>query len=72
MGAVKCEKAFMHEMLIHNSLGMNMTTISQYIEYVADSLLNVLNYTKIYYRKNPFHFMESKCLNVSFETFSFL
>tara|TARA_A100001015_G_C14435364_1_gene498340 strand:+ start:177 stop:389 length:213 start_codon:yes stop_codon:yes gene_type:complete len=33
--------------------------MSEYIEYVADRLLLMLNYEKIWNTKNPFEFMES-------------
>ena len=32
---------------------MNATMMGQYIEFVADRLLNMLGYRKIYYAKNP-------------------
>ena len=40
-------------------IGMNQDKMSEYIEYVADRLLVMLNYEKIWNTKNPFDFMES-------------
>ena len=39
-------------------IGMNATLMSQYIEYVADRLLQQLGYAKIWNSQNPFDFME--------------
>ena len=40
-------------------IGMNQDKMSEYIEYVADRLLVMLDYEKIWNTKNPFDFMES-------------
>jgi ribonucleoside-diphosphate reductase beta chain len=37
---------------------MNMTLMSQYIEFVADRLVDQFGYNKIYNTPNPFDFME--------------
>jgi ribonucleoside-diphosphate reductase beta chain len=37
--------------------------MSQYIEYVADRWLTLLDYNKIYNTKNPFSFMEMISVN---------
>ena len=37
---------------------MNQTSMSNYIEFVADYLLGMLNYNKLYNTRNPFDFME--------------
>ena len=37
---------------------MNAELMNKYIEYVADRLLVLLNYEKIYKSSNPFDFME--------------
>jgi ribonucleoside-diphosphate reductase beta chain len=37
---------------------MNAEQMSNYIEYVADRLLNQLGYSKMYKTVNPFDFME--------------
>jgi len=57
--AVLIEKEFIIESLPCSLLGMNSDLMSQYIEYVADRLLNSLGYNKIWNTENPFDFMES-------------
>tara|TARA_B100001121_G_C18697031_1_gene625455 strand:+ start:3437 stop:4405 length:969 start_codon:yes stop_codon:yes gene_type:complete len=57
--AVEIEKGFMCESLPCAMIGMNQEKMSEYIEYVADRLLVMLNYEKIWNTKNPFDFMES-------------
>ena len=56
--AVDIEKEFINESIPCALIGMNAGLMSQYIEYVADRLLVLLNYNKIYESKNPFDFME--------------
>lgn len=56
--AVKIEQEFLTDALPVNMLGMNCDLMSQYIEFVADRLLNELGIDKIYNTKNPFSFME--------------
>lgn len=56
--AVAIEKEFITESLPCNLIGMNMTMMAEYIEYVADRLLVQLGYPKIWSTKNPFDFME--------------
>ena len=57
--AVSIEKEFMCEALPCAMIGMNSEKMSQYIEYVADRLLVMLDYEKIWGTTNPFDFMES-------------
>jgi len=57
--AVEIEKGFMCESLPCAMIGMNQDKMSEYIEYVADRLLVMLNYEKIWNTKIPFDFMES-------------
>jgi len=57
--AVEIEKGFMCESLPCAMIGMNQDKMSEYIEYVADRLLVMLDYNKIWNTKNPFDFMES-------------
>lgn len=64
--AVAIEKEFICESLPCEMLGMNSKLMSEYIEYVADRLLNQLEYSKIYETENPFDFMES--LSVELKT----
>jgi ribonucleotide reductase beta subunit family protein with ferritin-like domain len=56
--AVAIEKEFINESLPCNLIGMNATEMSQYIEYVADCLLNQLSCPKLWNSKNPFPWME--------------
>lgn len=57
--AVEIEKEFMCESLPCAMIGMNQDKMSEYIEYVADRLLLMLEYEKKWNTKNPFDFMES-------------
>lgn len=61
--AVSNEKEFINESLPCRLIGMNSDLMSQYIEYVADYILELLHYTPIYNRTNPFDFMEAISLN---------
>ena len=56
--AVAIEKEFILESLPCRLIGMNANLMSQYIEYVADRLLQQLGYNKIWNSTNPFDFME--------------
>lgn len=56
--AVNIEKDFICEALPCDLIGMNKKLMSQYIEYVADRLLDALEYPKIYKSENPFEWME--------------
>jgi ribonucleoside-diphosphate reductase beta chain len=56
--AVTIEKEFVTEALPVNLIGMNAELMCQYIEFVADRLLNELIGKKIYNSSNPFDFME--------------
>src|SRR5687768_1051956 len=56
--AVEIEKEFVTDALPVNLIGMNAVQMRQYIEYVADRLLNELIGTKIYNVTNPFDFMD--------------
>lgn len=56
--AVTIEKEFVLEALPVKLIGMNGDLMCQYIEFVADRLLNALGYSKIYHAQNPFDFME--------------
>jgi ribonucleotide reductase beta subunit family protein with ferritin-like domain len=57
--AVNIEKEFICDSLPCSLLGMNSILMSDYIQYVADRLLQSLNYNKIWGTVNPFDFMES-------------
>ncbi|GAB2774050.1 ribonucleoside-diphosphate reductase beta chain [Hymenobacter luteus] len=56
--AVTIEQEFVTDALPVNLIGMNAQLMSQYIEFVADRLLDALGYSKIYGATNPFDFME--------------
>ncbi|MBA4303409.1 MAG: ribonucleoside-diphosphate reductase [Sphingobacteriaceae bacterium] len=56
--AVEIEKEFVTDALPVRLIGMNADLMCQYIEYVADHLLQTLNLNKIYNATNPFDFME--------------
>jgi ribonucleoside-diphosphate reductase beta chain len=57
--AVKIEQEFICDALPAALIGMNSKLMSQYIEFVADRLLNSLGYPKYYNSENPFDFMET-------------
>lgn len=56
--AVAIEKEFVTDSLPVKLIGMNSDLMCQYIEFVADRLLNELIGQKIYNVTNPFDFME--------------
>ena len=56
--AVAIEKEFITESLPCSLIGMNSNLMKQYIEFVADRLLQMLNIDKVYNSSNPFDWME--------------
>ena len=56
--AVRIEKEFVCGALPVRLIGMNHDLMSQYIEFVADRLLDALGHEKVYNASNPFDFME--------------
>ena len=56
--AVEIEKEFVTDAIPVNLIGMNAAQMRQYIEFVADRLLNELVGKKIYGATNPFDFMD--------------
>jgi len=56
--AVAIEQEFVTDALPVNLIGMNSQLMRQYIEFVADRLLNELIGKKVYGVTNPFDFME--------------
>lgn len=56
--AVKIEKEFVTDALPVKLIGMNADLMCQYIEFVADRLLDELGCAKVYNSTNPFDFME--------------
>lgn len=57
--AVEIEREFITESLPCNLLGMNSNLMYQYIKFVGDRLLKLLNYSPIWEVDQPFGFMES-------------
>ena len=56
--AVKTEMQFVNHSLPENLRGMNRMMMYQYVQFVADHLLNALGYNKHYKVTNPFPFMD--------------
>jgi ribonucleotide reductase beta subunit family protein with ferritin-like domain len=56
--AVEIEKEFINDALQCRLIGMNATSMSTYIEFVADRLCIQMGYLPIYNANNPFSFME--------------
>jgi len=56
--AVSIEKQFVTEALPVSLVGMNDKSMSRYVEFVADRLLQQLGAEKLYGSENPFDFME--------------
>lgn len=56
--AVEFEKEFVVDALPVSLIGMNADMMCQYIEFVADRLLNALGNDKVYGTANPFPWME--------------
>lgn len=56
--AVEIEKEFVRDALPVRLIGMNADLMCQYIEFVADRLLQALHCPKLFGAANPFDFME--------------
>jgi ribonucleoside-diphosphate reductase subunit M2 len=56
--AVALEKEFICDALPCDVIGMNKSSMGEYIEFVADRLLVALNYDKLYHKVCPFDWME--------------
>ena len=56
--AVDCESLFADDVLSGGVVGMTRSEMRQYLEYVADQRLRMLELPPIYGATNPFHFME--------------
>ena len=56
--AVTIEKEFITESIPCELIGMNSKLMKQYIEYIADRLLIMLQVSPIYHSLNPFDWME--------------
>lgn len=55
--AVEIEVQFINESISCNMVGMNPTLMSQYIQFVADTLMTDIDLDPIYGTTNPFSFM---------------
>ena len=55
---VAIEKVFVTEALPVELIGMNSNLMQQYIEFVADRLLDALGYSKHFHATNPFDWMD--------------
>jgi ribonucleoside-diphosphate reductase beta chain len=56
--AVDCESLFADDVLSGGVVGMTRREMRQYLEYVADQRLAMLELAPMYGSSNPFHFME--------------
>ncbi|PIL24935.1 hypothetical protein GSI_12822 [Ganoderma sinense ZZ0214-1] len=56
--AVELEQEFFHAALSTDLIGLNCSAMLQYIEFVADHLLEALDCPKCYRVSNPFDFMD--------------
>lgn len=56
--AVTMEKEFIVDALPVSLIGINQSTMSTYIEYIADFWLERLGYQKLFGSKNPFEWMQ--------------
>lgn len=56
--AVDCETAFAEDVLAGGVVGMSVKEMRQYLEYVADRRLEMLELPRRYGARNPFPFME--------------
>jgi ribonucleoside-diphosphate reductase beta chain len=56
--AVEIEKEFVTDAIPVKLIGMNAELMTQYIEFVADRLLDELGCDKVYNTSNPFDFMD--------------
>lgn len=59
MEAVDITKKFMSDALQCKLIGINFEAMAEYIEYVADTVLKMLGYKKLYNANNPFDFMKT-------------
>lgn len=57
-GAMEVEKQFITEAIPSSLIGINATSMTEYLKFVTDRLANSLGYRSIYNSKNPFDFME--------------
>jgi ribonucleotide reductase beta subunit family protein with ferritin-like domain len=56
--AVDIERRFITESIPCSMIGMNAGLMTEYIEFIADRLMVMLGYSRIFHKANPFAFME--------------
>jgi ribonucleotide reductase beta subunit family protein with ferritin-like domain len=56
--AVEIEKEFVRDTLPVSLIGMNADMMCQYIEFVADRLLDALGVPKVFHSQNPFEWLD--------------
>jgi ribonucleoside-diphosphate reductase beta chain len=56
--AVECETIFAEDLLQHGVAGLSVTDMRQYLEFVADQRLSMLDMPSYFGAKNPFPFMD--------------
>lgn len=56
--AIECEMTFAEDILQHGIAGLSIVDMRQYLEYIVDRRLEMLNIKPRYNSKNPFSFME--------------
>jgi ribonucleoside-diphosphate reductase beta chain len=56
--AIDCEMTFAEDILQYGIAGLSATDMRQYLEYIVDRRLELLNIKPRYNSKNPFSFME--------------
>jgi ribonucleoside-diphosphate reductase beta chain len=56
--AVECETIFAEDLLQHGVAGLSVTDMRQYLEFVADQRLSMLDMPAYFGAKNPFPFMD--------------
>ena len=58
LSATECEEQYVKESLPVDMIGMNSSTMTQYVHFVADSVLNNLGVPKHFNQSNPYDFMD--------------
>lgn len=58
LSSLEIEKEFLTKSLPVSLIGMNAESMSEYMEFVTDHLLQMLGYKKYFFTKNPFSWME--------------
>ena len=56
--AIDCEMTFAEDLVSNGIAGLSLNDMRQYLEYIADRLVESLNIAPRYNTKNPFSFME--------------